>query len=142
MNTPKPIPPMPVSEPPAELTIAEMTEIADEGDEQYLVSEEETKNNGLLGFLGGGKKKEEPVRQAIPKGETKRVVRQELPLGDEDDFDTFARDGPNQEMSIADAMNAAGVDGPSKDQEQRSRMWGVDMSRIAQSLEDEKKGTK
>jgi hypothetical protein len=145
MNPPKPapVPSIPaVEEPKAEPTIAEMMNQVDDNDE--IEPEPADNKSGLLSSLLGGKKngaaaaKKGPVPPPAPA--KRRVVRQQLPLGDDedDDFDAFARDGAKKHLSIADALKAAGESGPSGNQEQRSKMWGVDMSRISKSLEDEK----
>ena len=137
-TSPAPAPPlMPKTEP----TVADMMSDIDDGDEldEEVVPVKSSAGQGFLSrVMGSSKQKESPAPKAA---EPKRIVRQQLPLGDEDDeFDTFGRNGPNRKMSIADAMSAAGASaGASGDPEQRSKMWGVDMSRIAKSLEDEKK---
>jgi hypothetical protein len=148
MNPPKPapVPSIPADEEPkAEKTIAEMMNQVDDDDEPEPVDDKPA----LLSSLLGRKKKntaaaeKDPAPQVQPPVPKKRpVVRQKLPLGDnedDDDFDAFARNGAKTHLSIADALKAAGESGPSGNQEQRSKMWGVDMSRIAKSLEDEKK---
>ena len=89
---------------------------------------------GFLGRMFGGDDGQEPS-QAPPPPQERRVVRQALPLeddeDDEDDFDTFARSGPNKNMSIKDAMQSQGEDMEDDgNQDQRSKMWGVDMSRF------------
>jgi hypothetical protein len=93
----------------------------------------------LWGESGGTTKTPSPPPQPPKKEATKRqVIRQELPLGDEDDdFDTFARNGPNKNMSIGDAMKKAGAEIQQGDQEERSKKWGIDMTRINKSLEEE-----
>lgn len=125
-----------------EPTIADMMNEDDDDDFEEIVAVESSSGSGFLSrVLGssGGKKSAIPAPPSPP--EPKRIVRQKLPLGDDedDDFDTFDRNGPNRRMSIADAMSSAGESTSGGDQEQRSKMWGVDMSRIAKSLEDEKK---
>jgi hypothetical protein len=63
----------------------------------------------------------------------RKVVRQALPEVDEDDeFEAFARNGPNKHMSIGDALRNGGGEnnGNRDDQESKSKMWGVDMSRF------------
>ena len=146
MNPPKPAPApsIPVEAPKAEPTVAEVMKKT--GNEPELKHTKE--ESGFFKKVLGVKTKDDtavaekdPVRQAPSpdKGSRKRrVVRQKLPLGDDDDFDTYARNGPNKYMSIADAMREAGASGSSGSQEQRSKMWGVDMDRITKSLEDEK----
>jgi hypothetical protein len=148
MNPPKPapVPSIPhVEEPKAEPTIAEMMNQVDDDDEPE--PEPADVKSGFLSSLLGGKKKDaaaaekDPVPQVPPPApEKRRVVRQQLPLGDDedDDFDAFASNGAKKHLSIADALKAAGESGPSGNQEERSKMWGVDMSRISKSLEDEK----
>ena len=123
--------PAPAQMPKSEPTIAELMSDTDD-----MEVEEVKVDSGFFSRVIG--KKENSAPKAAP--ERKRVVRQQLPLGDqEDDFDTFDRNGPNRKMSIADAMNASGESSSGGDQEQRSKMWGVDMTRIAKSLEDENK---
>jgi hypothetical protein len=72
----------------------------------------------------------DPPAAAQPR----RIVRQELPsLDDEDEeFEAFARGGPNQGMSIGDALKTVGedADGGGGDQSERSKMWGIDMTRF------------
>jgi hypothetical protein len=132
--------PAPAEMPKAEPTIADMMNDVDDDGEEEVVAVDSSAGSGFLSrVLGSGGKKGEGGGAAKPT-ERKRIVRQQLPLGDEgDDFDTFDRNGPNRSMSIGDAMSASGESSSSGDQEQRSKMWGVDMSRIAKSLEDEKK---
>lgn len=140
----------------SEPTVAEMMKKTDDGPELKVTKEESGFFKKVLGVRKNDdarvtEKKtnvdtaiaeKQPVRQAQPpvkESGKRRVVRQKLPLGDADDFDTFSRNGPNKYMSIADALRETGESGPSGSQEQRSKMWGVDMSRITKSLEDEKK---
>lgn len=137
----KPAPaPAPAEMPKPEPTIADMMNDVDDDVEEEVVAVDSSAGSGFLSrVLGSSGKKGEGGSAAKPT-ERKRIVRQQLPLGDdEDDFDTFDRNGPNGSMSIGDAMSASGASSSSGDQEQRSKMWGVDMSRIAKSLEDEKK---
>jgi hypothetical protein len=123
---------MPKSEP----TIAELMKDIDDTEMEEAKGVKSSDNSGFFSRVMG--KKENSAPKAAP--ERKRVVRQQLPLGDQQDgFDTFDRNGPNRKMSIADAMKASGGSSSGGDQEQRSKMWGVDMSRIAKSLEDENK---
>lgn len=144
---PAPVPSIPaVDEPKAEPTIAEMMNQVDDNDEPE--PEPADNKTGLLSSLLGGRKNNAAASQRYsaprvpPPAPTKRrVVRQPLPLGDDeddDDFDAFGRNGAKKHLSIGDALKAAGASGPSGNQEQRSKMWGVDMSRISKSLEDEK----
>jgi hypothetical protein len=73
-----------------------------------------------------------PEPPAAPQ--PRRIVRQELPpLDDEDEeFEAFARGGPNQGMSIGDALKTVGEDGDGggADQSERSKMWGINMTRF------------
>jgi len=140
-NLPPPTAP-PAKMPKTEPTVAEMMNDVDDDDEvEEVVAVESSAGSGFLSrVIGGSKQKERPAAAPKAPPEPKRIVRQQLPLVDEDDFDTFDRNGPNRKMSIADAMTSAGESsGADADQEQRSKMWGVDMSRIAKSLEEEKK---
>jgi hypothetical protein len=80
---------------------------------------------GNEGDPGTGRSQSEPEPQ-------RKVVRQALPEVDEDDeFEAFGRNGPNKNMSIKDALQGSDKGGLSKgDQENKSKMWGVDMSRF------------
>lgn len=132
-------PPPPPAPAPAqsEPTIAEMMNGVDTEEANVVESSE---GSGFLSRMMGGKKESVTAPSTKKAAEPKRIVRQQLPLGDEeDDFDSFDRDGPNRKMSIADAMESSGESSGGGNQAQRSKMWGVDMTRIAKSLEDEKK---
>lgn len=71
----------------------------------------------------------------------KRVVRQQLPVGDENDYDgdDYLRGGDNLGMSIKDVMsnigakkNAAGSgtgDGKDDAERKKAMSWGIDMSK-------------
>jgi hypothetical protein len=136
----KPQPASPPTEmPKSEPTVAEMMNHIDDEEIEEVNAVTPSDNAGFFSRVMGGKKESSPPSpKAAP--ERKRIVRQQLPLVDEeDDFDTFDRNGPNRKMSIADAMEASGEASSGRDQEQRSKKWGVDMTRIAKSLEDEKK---
>lgn len=122
----------------SEPTVAEMMNEIDNDDAD--IEEVDAVTSGFLSRMMGGKKESSPGPAPKTAREPRRIVRQQVPLGDkEDGFDSFDRDGPNRKMSIADAMKASGKSSGGGDQDQRSKMWGVDMSRIAKSLEDEKK---
>ena len=80
-----------------------------------------------------------------PQAEGKRVVRQQLPLFDDDDDndydgDDYRRNGPNTGMSIGAVMKNIGQEkseddsggsngGGQTDAEKKAMMWGIDMSR-------------
>lgn len=144
-NQPEPAPAPPAEMPKAEPTVADMmNDVDDDEDVEEVVAVESSAGSGFLSRVLGSSssKKKESSAASAPKAppEPKRIVRQELPLGDEEsDFDTFDRNSPSRKMSIADAMSAAGESTSGGDQEQRSKKWGVDMTRIAKSLEEEKK---
>jgi len=70
-----------------------------------------------------------------PKESEKRIVRQQIPVesDDDDDFDAFSRNGSKNNLSIADAQklnsnNQADID----EQSNRSKQWGIDMSKYSQ----------
>jgi len=75
-----------------------------------------------------------PPKSSIdPPPVAKGSIRMKLPLGD-DEFDED-EDGvdvrANQGMSIADAMKKSSSGGDERSQEERSKKWGIDMSRFA-----------
>jgi len=80
-----------------------------------------------------------PVRQQAPfEPQKRRVVRQQVFMDDADEdeeFEAFSRNGPNKGMSIADAMKSSNSDDGDSDergaQEQRAKMWGIDMSKFS-----------
>jgi hypothetical protein len=87
--------------------------------------------NGFMGRIFGGS--DEHARNEPEPEPQRKVVRQPLPAVDEDEeFEAFSRNGPNKNMSIRDALqNSNDGGGRSKDdQENKSKMWGVDMSRF------------
>ncbi|KAI2500457.1 hypothetical protein MHU86_14002 [Fragilaria crotonensis] len=87
--------------------------------------------NGFMGRIFGGN--DEQTRNEPQPEPQRKIVRQPLPAVDEDEeFEAFSRNGPNKNMSIKDALqNSNEGGGRSKDdQENKSKMWGVDMSRF------------
>lgn len=86
--------------------------------------------NGFMGRIFGGN--DDQARNQL-EPEQRKVVRQPLPEVDEDEeFEAFSRNGPNKNMSIKDALQNSddGVDRSKDVQENKSKMWGVDMSRF------------
>ena len=59
-----------------------------------------------------------------PQSKKKKPIRMELPLGDPEDEDAV-----DPSMSLAEVMKKTKTEG-SKDQDKRSKMWGVDMSKF------------
>ena len=68
----------------------------------------------------------------------RRVIRQELPVGDEEDVDydgdDYLRGGPSTGRSIGDVMKDIGAsketgEGDKSDAEKKAMMWGIDMSK-------------
>jgi hypothetical protein len=91
-------------------------------------------NANNLGRPNSQQKPPSPKSSPSPP-QPRKVVRQALPDVDEDEeFEAFSRNGPNKHMSIRDALrNGTGEsDGNNSrgDQENKSKMWGVDMSRF------------
>ena len=87
--------------------------------------------NGFMGRIFGGN--EDQARNDPEPEQQRKVVRQPLPEVDEDEeFEAFSRNGPNKNMSIKDALRNSddGGDHSKDDQENKSKMWGVDMSRF------------
>ena len=94
-------------------------------------AEKSVGGNGFMGRIFGGQ--DEPMQKIPPQEQQRKVVRQALPLVDEDDeFEAFSRNGPNKNMSIKDALRKSDDGGilSKDDQESKSKMWGVDMSRF------------
>jgi hypothetical protein len=100
------------------------------------------KSGGFMGGIfggtgsGGGGGGGGGFNKPPPSQGQRKVVRQALPMtGDDDDeFDAFNPGGSGKQMSIKDAMRGMNTQRPSSkmDQEERSKMWGIDMSRFSE----------
>ena len=64
-----------------------------------------------------------------PDRSRKGPIRMQLPLGDDDDDDAVDTKA-NSGMSIAEAMKRTNAGGSSIDQDERSKKWGIDMSKF------------
>lgn len=133
-------PTKPPEQPSRAKTVSEMMDELDDDEED---DDESNKGGGTsLGpfsrLLGKEKKakasESSDSPQTLPESNTpaakKGPIRQRLPVED-DDFDSFARNGPNKNMSVSDAMKKQGGGGSGKeDQAQRSKKWGIDISKF------------
>eukprot|EP00540_Astrosyne_radiata_P023426 CAMPEP_0116844488 /NCGR_PEP_ID=MMETSP0418-20121206/12721_1 /TAXON_ID=1158023 /ORGANISM="Astrosyne radiata, Strain 13vi08-1A" /LENGTH=233 /DNA_ID=CAMNT_0004475457 /DNA_START=217 /DNA_END=918 /DNA_ORIENTATION=- len=95
--------------------------------------------------------KRKPIRQSVPTNtSSRRVVRQVVPTptirkDEEDEFDAFSsKRASKKHMTVADAMKQASSSLPERDMNarDRSKMWGIDMSRIEKSIKEEEKRKK
>lgn len=99
-----------------------------EEDEEEVVETVEVKESArpppLSTFLGFNKPKA-PARKASKKD---GPIRMQLPLGEDEEEGLDARENPG--MSIKDALKKTDPEMASGDQGERSKKWGVDMSRF------------
>mmetsp|Transcript_25824 Transcript_25824/g.71122 ORF Transcript_25824/g.71122 Transcript_25824/m.71122 type:complete len:732 (-) Transcript_25824:75-2270(-) len=91
-------------------------------------------DNTFVSRMFGGKpkptKEAAQTRESQPAPERKGPIRMQLPLGEDmDDEEEGIDSKANPGMSIAEAMKRTGEQG-SGNQEERSKKWGVDMSKF------------